>query len=151
MTQRQKIQLKFLQENLDYLREAEGHLEWSWQKCQKINLDGVLTNEALEALEALAARFARTVDIYTQKIVPGLLGILEERHPTFLDRANLLEKIGVVSSAGELVEIRGIRNAIAHEYRKNDYQELYKEMFKSIDPLRDIIRKTREYISAKIQ
>lgn len=68
--------MKFLQQNLDYLREAEGHLEWSWQKCQKINLDDALSNEA---------------------------------------------------------------------------QELYKEIFKSIDPLREIIRKSREYISAKFQ
>lgn len=140
-----------MQENLDYLRESEGHLEWSWRKCKDFNLDKNLNDDALEALEALAARFARTVDIYTQKIVPGMLGMLEEKHPTFLDRANFLEKIGVVSSADELVQIRGIRNSIAHEYRKSDYQELYREMYKSIDPLRDIIQKTHGYISAKIQ
>jgi uncharacterized protein YutE (UPF0331/DUF86 family) len=45
----------------------------------------------------------------------------------FIDRLNLLEKIGVIESADTLMELKSFRNQAVHEYSAIAFQELYEE------------------------
>ena len=108
--------LLFLQDNFVLLKKAQEQLKISEKKCQSIKIDENLTNEDLEVFEAMTARFARAVDILTQKIYKTLLRLLHENFSTFIDLANFLEKAKVIENAEDLISLRILRNEIAHEY-----------------------------------
>jgi len=151
MTVSQIKTFRFLNENLALLDQSVKHLAYSFNKCLSSDLSGNLSEEELEALEALAARFARTSDIFTQKVLVSLLQLLQEDHPTFIDRMNFCEKIGVISSANILYEIRALRNAIAHEYRQTNLTELYGKILENKPALTESINMTTRYIDANFK
>ncbi len=149
MIQRQKRILELLTENLQILDKANSHLEFSFHKCQKLELKGELSEEVWESWEALASRFARTSDIFTQKVVKALVQLLQENLPTFIDNMNFCEKIGAITSADDLLEIRAIRNSVAHEYRQTNLIELYEKVLDLIPQLNKSIFLTKGYIQDK--
>jgi len=106
--------------------------------------------QQLETLEALASRFARTAGIFTQKVIYSLLHWLREDLPTFIDKMNFCEKIGVITAAGDLIEIRALRNAITHEYQQRDLIELYRKVLSSEPKLRASIGLTQKSIAEKL-
>jgi hypothetical protein len=81
--------------------------------------------EIEESFDALTSKFSRVLDIFTQKVLKSFVLITREDAPTFLDRMNLCEKLGVIPSSSELIEIRDLRNLIAHEYLAENLMELY--------------------------
>ena len=60
--------------------------------------------------------------------------------PTFVDRMNLCEKLGVISSAADLIEIRDLRNQIAHEYLSDNLTEIYGDCLTLSEKLRTEIQ-----------
>ena len=80
-----------------------------------------------ESFDALISKFARVSDIFTQKVLKSFLILLREDAPTFLDRMNLCEKLGIIPSANDLIAIRDLRNLIAHQYLTENLLEVYKE------------------------
>ena len=106
----------FLRENFLFLKKSSQRLQFSVEKCKKIKIDKNLNNEDLEILEAMTARFARTVDILTQKICKTLARLLHENTSTFIDLVNFLEKAKIIDNAEDLIALRILRNEIAHEY-----------------------------------
>lgn len=149
MTERQQNLVEFLKENYQLLDKSLLHLEFSFQKCRELNLQGSLSEAEMEALDAFASRFARTSDIFTQKVVITLLQLLQEDHPTFIDRMNFCEKINAISSASDMVEIRALRNAIAHEYRQANLIELYEKILENEPILNTSIVLCRQYAASK--
>lgn len=125
------------------------HLDFSYQKCRGLNLSKDLSEETLEDLEAFASRFARTADIFTQKVVAGLLLLLQEDIATFIDRMNFCEKIRLIPSADSLVEIRALRNAVAHEYRQTNLLELYGKILELTPNLNQSISLAKEFLQKK--
>ena len=95
------------------------------QKCRSLDLAGPRSFEVEESLDALTSKFARVSDIFTQKVLKSLVLLTREDAPTFLDRMNLCEKLGVISSSEDLIEIRDLRNQIAHEYLSENLTEVY--------------------------
>ena len=70
----------------------------------------------LERFEALTSRFARLADLILQKAI-RLIEVLElEASGTILDRINKAEKRGLIESCEQFIQIRQLRNSIAHEY-----------------------------------
>ena len=149
MSKRQQNLVEFLKENYRLLDKSLLHLEFSFQKCKQLNLQGNLSEEEMEALDAFASRFARTSDIFTQKVVNTLLQLLEEDHPTFIDRMNFCEKINAITSASDMVEIRALRNAISHEYRQVNLMELYEKILAHQPELNKSIEMSKQYAASK--
>lgn len=77
-----------------------------------------VSDEELGFFELLTARFAKLQDTIGQKVFPLLLELLQEDigNKSFLDRLNLLEKIGVLKNVDFWIELREARNSLAHEY-----------------------------------
>lgn len=113
------------------LQKLKKHLEFSFEKCQRILQSKNLTEENLESLESFSSRFARYSDI----IVSRYFRVLAlESDPAFrgsvIDLLNIAEKNGWISSAKEWTLIRELRNIAAHEYEASDYIRLYNELLK---------------------
>jgi hypothetical protein len=108
-----------------HLQRSAASLERSLARCVSLTPSPCQSFEDEESFDALTSKFARTADILTQKVLKTLVMLLREDAPTFIDRMNLCEKLGVVPSAGGLVEVRDLRNTIAHEYAAEDLLEIY--------------------------
>ena len=125
----QKI-LRLLHAELVDLSRSAASLEKSVAKCGSLTPSPRQSFEEEESFDALTSKFARTSDMLTQKILKTAVLILREEAPTFIDRMNLCEKLGVIPSARELIEVRDLRNTIAHEYAADNLMELYADTVK---------------------
>ena len=114
-----------LRANREVLDQAVPSFSKSLEKCRSLNRAGPRSFEVEESLDALTSKFARVSDIFTQKVLKSLVLLTREDAPTFVDRMNLCEKLGVISSAADLIEIRDLRNQIAHEYLSDNLTEIY--------------------------
>ena len=137
-----------LKENFTRLDMAVKMLKYSLQRCKKIGIKTDYSLEELDRFESLASRFARTSDIYTQKVMKGIILILREEANTFIDRANLFEKLGI-SSAEDLKLIRDLRNEISHEYRADDITAIFEAVIKYSEKLIGLIGKSKVFITRK--
>jgi hypothetical protein len=131
------------------LLRALPSFERSLSKCQSILLDKEpLSFEAEESFDSLTSKFARISDIFTQKLLKSLVLYLREDAPTFLDRMNLCEKLGVIPSAESMVAIRDLRNLIAHEYSVDRIVDVYAETLRLADSLLAAIRQAEGKIGS---
>ena len=133
--------------NWNLLKQALPSFERSLVKCRDIDFSPPISFETEESLDALSSKFSRVSDIYTQKVIKTLLFFLREDAPTFLDRMNLCEKLGIISSAEELIAIRDLRNIIAHEYLSENLVEIYREIIQLSDNLMKSIPLTDKFLS----
>lgn len=137
-----------LKEDFNRLDMAVKMLEYSLQRCKKIGVKKDYSLEELDRFESLTSRFARTSDIYTQKVMKGLILILREEANTFIDRSNLFEKLEI-SSAEDLKMIRDLRNEISHEYKVDDITEIFEAVIEYSDKLIDVIERTKAFAEKK--
>jgi len=137
-----------LTEDLNRLDRSVEMLKYSLQRCRKIGIKEDYSLEELDRFESLTSRFARTSDIYTQKVMKGIILVLREEANTFIDRANLFEKLEI-ASAEDLKLIRDLRNEISHEYKVDDIAEIFEAVFEYCDKLIEVIDKTKVFVSAK--
>lgn len=149
ISEKTKLLLNQLKESFELLDKAVITLEYSFNKSQNIGLKEEYTLDELEVFESLTARFARTSDIYTQMVLKTLFILLQESPQTFIDKANFLEKIGIVKNSDHLTEIRALRNEITHEYKQKELNNLFNEIFKAIPNLLELINNTKTYIENK--
>jgi hypothetical protein len=75
-----------------------------------------LPTDKLAFLDMLTTRFGKLQDIIGSKIFPIILNLLEEDAVAFIDKLNKLEKLGYIEDANWWIELREIRNKIAHDY-----------------------------------
>jgi hypothetical protein len=111
--------------NREVLDQALPSFKRSLDKCGSLKLEAPFPFEIEESFDALTSKFSRVSDIFTQKVLKSFVLITREDAPTFLDRMNLCEKLGVIPSSSDLIEIRDLRNLIAHEYLAENLVELY--------------------------
>ena len=119
---REKIEL--LQEELLGLQLAAGHLGYSMERCRNLIDQKELPPEQLERLESLTSRFARLADLLIQRIFRLIDEIELIGGGSLLDRIYRAEKRGWANAA-ELINIRELRNLIAHEYATEKMLEIY--------------------------
>ncbi len=111
------VSARFLRSSLEELKRARQHLAFSHQRVLHLGQDpDHLTAEEMERVEAFTSRFARLVDLLTQKVLRALFDFELEPVETVLDRLNLAEKRGFVAHAEDLKRLKEQRNIIAHDY-----------------------------------
>jgi hypothetical protein len=114
---KQDTSARFLRMSLDELCRAREHFAFSYQRVLDLGTDlGVFTPEELERVEAFTSRFARVVDLLTNKVLRALFRYELEPVETVLDRLHLAEKRGFVARAEDLRVLKEQRNVIAHDY-----------------------------------
>ncbi len=117
----------FIKKIAKKLLKGLHHLRFSFKKVENLTTDlDLLTEEELADWEGFTARFSRMVDLYLTQFVrakalaadPGFSG-------TLVDIANIGEKLGLIHLAEDWLEMRGIRNAISHEYEDEVLAKLF--------------------------
>ncbi|MBC2741989.1 MAG: hypothetical protein HGJ93_02805 [Desulfosarcina sp.] len=131
-----------MQQELKELNKASEVLTYSYKKCSRIGVKADLSNEELESFEALTGRFARLSDIIIQKVLRYFDVLDLEDTGTVRDRINRAEKKGVIETAEDFIQIRLLRNEIAHEYKSDTIYAI----FESVLELTPILLKSIEKI-----
>ncbi len=151
MTLSEKRRLLSIQiyEHLGYLEKSLETLGYSYAKCRKIGKKDYYDLEEQESYEALTSRFARTSDILTQKVLKTLFMLMQEDIRSIIDGANFLEKIQLIENTDDLLNIRELRNQIAHEYMEQDLTTLFSDILHHVPMLTVIINNVKKAISEK--
>jgi len=138
----------YLQELLGRLQKAVETLNFSYVKCESIGIKKTYEAEEQDRFESLTAKFARLSDLIIKQAIK-LIDILDLDEPseTVRDSINRAEKKGLIESGIRFVEIRKLRNRIAHEYAESDEDivEIYKETLQSTPLLFDSVRRIIVY------
>ena len=119
---------KLLGKEINDMKHTRDSLLYSYDRCRGLTVKTDLDNETMERFEALTARFSRLSDIMTQKVFRTLDALDLEDRGTVRDRINRAEKRGIIESADDFVEIRMVRNEIAHEYRSETILEIFERV-----------------------
>lgn len=88
----------------------------------KANLDAAWVErlekeeDLAERLDAFVSRFGRMQDTLGDKLIPSLLRSLAEKPGSALDNLNRAEKLGLLTSVVEWLDVRNLRNKLVHEY-----------------------------------
>ena len=120
--------IDLLQSEWKLLQSAIETLNLSTKKCQLIGIKESYTFEELESFDSLASKFNRTSDIFTQKVIRTVWMLLHESFVPFIDMMNKCEKMLILRSADQMIEIRDLRNQIAHEYIPESIRDLIPEV-----------------------
>jgi len=139
------LQLELLKKELSLLDEAGKTLARSYQRCQEIGDKATYTLEESDHFEGLTSRFARLSDMLIQKTF-RLIETLDLDSPgTVRDRINRAEKKGLISSAQTFIEIRDLRNDIAHEYHTAELHKIYKQVMEWVPAVLQSIENVKKY------
>jgi len=82
------------------------------EDAQRIEADPLLA----ERLDAFVSRFGRLQDTVADKLLPTLLLALAENLGAVIDNLDRAEKLGLLMSVDEWLEMRRLRNLMVHEY-----------------------------------
>jgi hypothetical protein len=114
-----KLNIEICDVHADRIRKAMSHVKHLVPIQPSIFKS--LKDQDLGFLELLTSRFAKLQDTIGQKIFPELLEGMQEdiAGKSFLDLLNKLEKMNVIESVEFWLNLRSVRNSIAHEYPDN--------------------------------
>lgn len=143
-----KNTLEYLKENFKQAEEAANHLSVSVERCKNFINNSEFTEEQLIEVEALTGRFARVSDLLIQKIFKTIDRLDGMTPHTVRDRIVQAEKKGLIGNANTFLQIRDVRNTIAHEYEDNEVREIIDFVFNHSSFLIKSLEKAKEY-SAK--
>jgi len=120
-------------------------LRQSWDRCHMVSVEEAGSETNAEAVEAFMSRFARTVDLLTNKVLRALDLVELEPSGSLLDVLNRAERRGVVESAERLREMKNLRNLIAHDYAGEYLAETFKACVEFTSQLLITIGRVRDY------
>jgi hypothetical protein len=134
-----------LVKELKVLCDAREVLEYSLNKCSAIGIKESYEPEELESFESFTGRFARLSDILIQKIFRLVDELDLDSQGTIRDRINRAEKKELIASSDVFVEIRMIRNDIAHEYLPEAIRDIFEKVLLLTPHLIDGVERTIAY------
>lgn len=144
------IKIELLQNELAGLQLAAQHLEYSLARCDNLINQQDLSPEQLERLESLSSRFARLADLLVQRIFRLIDEIELTGSGTVLDRIYRAEKRDW-ATASVMIQIRELRNLIAHEYGNDKMPEIYRAVATLSLPLLTVVPKVLAYANETIR
>lgn len=145
MTDRKKV----LCENIKHLKKSIQWLLKSFEKSKNIQVSPDISEEEIEILETLSNRFSRTVDLLINKVLRSIDIYELEDTGTKLDTVIRAEKRGFVSDYKTLIQLKDLRNELAHEYLEEEVFQKFKEVIYFTPLLADICSKVIKYIEEK--
>lgn len=138
---------KLLVQELKLLNDAKEVLLYSYNKCRAIGIKESYEPEELESFESFTGRFARLSDILIQKIFRLVDELDLDSQGTIRDRINRAEKKELIESSDVFIEIRMVRNEIAHEYLPEAIYDIFGKVLSLTPRLFDGVERTLAYCS----
>jgi hypothetical protein len=149
MSNNDNLKKQLLSDELEMLNKSIISLKLSVEKCRKIGTKKEHSFEEMESFDSLTSKFGRTSDLYTQKIMRTIWMLLHEPFVPFIDLLNKAEKMKLIVSADQLLEIRDLRNQITHEYIPEAVTGLIPEVIENCESLLENIKRTIHFISLR--
>ncbi len=127
---------KILEEHKRQLLKAFFRLKSSYNKIQKLPTDPEkLNDEQLEIWESFSSRFGRASEMFVSKY---LRTVILKDDPSFegtlRDLLNRAEKLNLIEDADQWLDIRAIRNVVAHDYSETDLEPHFLKL-KELTPI----------------
>ncbi len=138
-------QLLLLKNERELMDQATEYLRYSYGRCQTIENQESYTFEELEHFESLTSRFARLSDLLIQKIFRLIDQLDLEESGTVRDRINRAEKKELISRADEFIDIRELRNNIAHKYDPTAILTVFADVMHYCPVLFDAVERVHQY------
>lgn len=146
LTEKERLSLENVLEQIALAEKAAQALWFSYQRCPEISHDEDFDETDWERWDALTARFARLVDILTQRVFRAI--DMVEFMPagsTFIDRINRAEKRGHIQSTYTWKEIREIRNQIVHDYAVQHILALFQDTSAHVPEILECVNRLGGY------
>jgi uncharacterized protein YutE (UPF0331/DUF86 family) len=140
-----KNTLQYLDDIFKQADDAADHLNLSFERCRSFIDHDEYNEDQLIELEALTARFARLSDLLIQKIFKTIDKLDGNAPGSVRDRIMNAEKKGLIEDADTLMEIRNVRNTIAHEYESIELKEMFEFIFRHTTLLFEILKNSKKY------
>ena len=141
--------INLLKSEWEVLQATVNTLQLSVSKCQDIGIKESYTFEELESFDSLTSKFNRTSDIFTQKVIRSVWMLLHEPFAPFIDMMNQCEKMDMLRSADQMIEIRDLRNQIAHEYLPDAIRDLVPQAIELSASLIENIRSCQLFLEIR--
>lgn len=93
-------------------RLLEGDCRVSAERARKL----LATDIGVDRLESFGAKFGRMQDSLVDKLIPAVLLVAGEKAGTAIDNLGRLERLGLLHSVDEWLQMRRLRNRLVHEY-----------------------------------
>ncbi|WP_457636081.1 HepT-like ribonuclease domain-containing protein [Persephonella sp.] len=131
--------MSVIQENIQI---AKLHLDRLKKAFEEIKERNLLENfdiddfETVKVIDTFIFRFIKLQDYLGQKLFKRFLEEIGEFYEdmSFIDVLDKLEKLGVISSSEEWIEIRRLRNKLTHEY-PDEIEEMKEEIKTAMDKI----------------
>jgi hypothetical protein len=141
----EKVLISF-REDWSYFQLALKQFEYSMNACSSFNLEFEFSETDLEKMEAFTARFARLLDIYTQKIL-RIIDVLEGYgNGSLRDILNRSAKLGIIRNEIDVLHWRILRNEIAHDYIPSEQRRIFFEVKQISTQLMESIKISENYV-----
>jgi hypothetical protein len=147
---------------LSLLSECETHAKRITQAKEKcsgffpLNKENYsrLSEDQIEHIDQLVYRFTKLQDALGAKLFPAIVAVLREdaARLTVFDVLNELERVEILSDAGQWMNLREIRNELTHDY-ENDPEEgsqHLNDLFRSTDVLVTIQNNAQFFVNERI-
>ena len=134
-----------LRESLALQAKAMDHLRYSLDGCAALKVSEALTSRELVPFEALASRFVRASDMLFSMVFRALDSLEFYENGSPLDVLNRADKRGLIEDFETILQIRRLRNRIAHEYTVPDFSKLSNDIRALSDSLFEIYHRTQAY------
>jgi hypothetical protein len=150
MKQSPEDALALLQQYWDLLLRSMQTLQQSKRKVQiLLDTPKEYTFEDLESFDSLTSKFSRSSDVYLQKVIRSVWILLREETLPLIDVLNRAEKIFLILSAEDLLQMRDVRNQIAHEYLPEAIPELASEVIFLTEKLEQNVQQTKRFLEMR--
>lgn len=142
-----KIESVF-REDWKMFQMALDQFVYSLNACKIFGEEHVANESEQEKMEAFTARFARLLDIYTQKILKGIDIVEGYGDGSLRDILNRCEKSGIIASASTVLQWRILRNEIAHDYIPTEQRRIFHETMKVAESFLHSISTTKVFLES---
>lgn len=133
-------------ENLRIFNKSIFWLKRSLERIKNVKKLEDLTEEESEIIEALTNRYSRSVDILINKVLRSLDYLELEEDIRRLDIVIKAEKRGFVEDYNILIEMKDLRNELAHEYIEENLKDRLEELVEKSRILVKIGDKINNYV-----
>ena len=133
-------------ENLKLFNKSIFWLKKSLQRVKSVENFEKLTEEQLEIIETLMNRYSRAIDILINKVLRSLDYLELEESSRKLDIVIRAEKRGFVRDYNILIEMKDLRNELAHEYLEERLRDRLEEVISKSRELVEIADKINRYV-----
>lgn len=113
-----------------------------------------LNDEQIEALDQYIYRFTKLQDAMGERLFKHTLALLAEstRSTAFIDKLNRLEQLGAIESAQAWLDLRQLRNLLAHEYANDDEEKTnaINLVFSHYNTMRNMLDQFNQYLAGRM-